>query len=268
MKKTLQLFVMALAVAMIAAACSSSSDTTTTTAPDDTTTGIEGTTVRVGVENAYVPFNFINEATGEAQGFDYDIWNEICERLGCTAEFVEAGWPAVIQETGDGVYDTAADGITINDERKEVVAFSDPYMITIQRFMVRNDESRFTTADEFIAGDYRLGTQVGTTNYELGQSLVGEGRIDAYDQFGVAVEALIKGDVDAVIIDDIAGQGYVGANADATKLLADDLQSDPLGFIYAKGSNLIAPVNQVLKEMKNDGTLDALIKKWFIDFEE
>lgn len=272
MKKTLQLFVIALAVAMLAAACSSSSnETTTTTAATESTDApseFEGATIRVGVENAYVPFNFIDEATGEAQGFDYDIWNEICDRLGCTAEFVEAGWPAVIQETGDGVYDTAADGITINDERKEVVAFSDPYMITIQRFMVRADETRFTTADEFIAGDYRLGTQVGTTNYELGQSLVGEARIDAYDQFGVAVEALIKGDVDAVIIDDIAGQGYVGANADATKLLADDLQSDPLGFIYAKGSNLIAPVNQVIKDMKDDGTLDALIKKWFIDFEE
>ncbi|MCZ7533482.1 MAG: ABC transporter substrate-binding protein [Acidimicrobiia bacterium] len=255
MKKALQLFVIALAVAMVATACGS-----------DDTADLEGRTVTVGVENAYTPFNFINEDTGTAEGFDYDIWREICSRLKCTAEFVEAGWPAVIQETGEGVYDTAADGISITDERKEVVAFSDPYMTTIQRLMVRSDEDRFTTADEFIAGDYRLGTQVGTTNYELGVDLVGDSRIDAYEQFGVAVEALIQGDVDAVIIDDVAGQGYVGANADATKLLADDLQSDPLGFIYPKDSDLIEPVNKALKDMEADGTLDTLIKKWFIDF--
>ncbi len=256
MKKALQLFVVALAVAMVATACGS-----------DDTADLEGSTVSVGVENAYTPFNFINETTGTAEGFDYDIWREICSRLKCTAEFVEAGWPAVIEETGQGVYDTAADGISITEERKEVVAYSDAYMTTIQRLMVRSDETRFTSADDFIAGDYRLGTQVGTTNYELGVDLVGDSRIDAYEQFGVAVQALIQGDVDAVIIDDVAGQGYVGANADATKLLDDDLQSDPLGFIYPKDSDLIEPVNQVLKDMAADGTLDALIKKWFIDFE-
>ncbi len=256
MKKAMRLFVIALAVALVATACGG----------DDGSADLEGRTIRVGVENAYTPFNFINESTGEAEGFDYDIWNEICSRLGCTAEFVEAGWPAVIQETGEGVYDVAADGISITDERKEVVAYSDAYMTTIQRYMVRADEDRFTTAAEFDAGDYRLGTQVGTTNYELGVERVGDARIDAYEQFGVAVEALIQGDVDAVIIDDVAGQGYVGANADSTKLLSDDLQSDPLGFIFPKDSDIIDAVNGVIADMKADGTLDDLIKKWFIDF--
>lgn len=256
MKNTSKLLLVLAAVALLAAACSS-----------DDASSIEGQTISVGVENAYPPYNFIDEATGEGAGFDYDIWREICSRLSCTAEFVEAGWPAVIEETGQGIYDTAADGISITDERKEVVDFSDPYMTITQRFMVRTDESRFTSADEFIAGDYRLGTQVGTTNYELGVELVGDSRIDAYDQFGVAVQALIAGDVDAVIIDDTAGQGYVGVNADQTKLLADDLQSDPLGFIYPQGSELVGPVNDVLAEMDEDGTLEALIVKWFIDYD-
>jgi polar amino acid transport system substrate-binding protein len=256
MKKTWSIVVLVLVLGLVAAACSS-----------DDSGEIEGTTVKVGVENAYPPYNFIDEATGEGAGFDYDIWTEICARLSCTAEFLEAGWPAVIEETGQGVYDTAADGISITDERKEVVDFSDPYMTITQRLMVRVDENRFANADDFVAGDYRLGTQVGTTNYELGVELVGDGRIDAFDQFGVAVQSLIAGDVDAVIIDDTAGQGYVGVNADQTKLLPDELQSDPLGFIYPQGSALVGPVNDVLKDMDSDGTLEALIVKWFIDYE-
>ncbi|MCL1693484.1 MAG: transporter substrate-binding domain-containing protein [Actinomycetia bacterium] len=256
MRKFMKIVVLALAVMLVAAACSSS----------DSAGDLDGRTIKVAVENAYPPYNFIVD--GEGQGWDYDAWNEICKRLNCTAEFVEAGWPAVIVETGQGQYDTAADGISITEERKEVVAFSDPYMVIEQKFMVRADESRFGSTDQFIEGDYRLGTQVGTSNYELGVTLLGgEARIDAYDQFGVAVQALIAGDVDAVIIDDTAGQGYKGANQDAVRLLPESLQSDPLGFIYPQDSDLIEPVNAVLKEMAEDGTLDDLAIKWFVEYE-
>ncbi len=252
MKKLIRIAVVALALALVATACSSSGD--------------DLGEIKIGVENAYTPFNYIDE-NGNGAGFDYAIFEEICNRIGCTPTFVEAGWPAVIEETGQGVYDVAADGISITEDRKEVVDFSDPYMVTIQKLMVRADESRFGNLAEFQAGDYRLGTQVGTTNYELGAELVDESRIDAFDQFGVAVQALIAGDVDAVIIDDVAGQGYQGANSDQTRLLADDLRSDPLGFIFPKGSELRAKVNEAIADMKSDGTLDKLIKEWFVDFQ-
>lgn len=255
MKNATRIFVLALVLGLVATACSSADES------------LEGQTVTVAIENLYPPFNFIDEATGEGAGFDYDIWNEICSRLDCNAQFVEAVWPDVILETGDGVYDTAADGISITDERKEVVAYSDSYMTTIQKIMVRTDETRWATADEFFASDSKLGTQVGTTNYELATTLTNESNIDAFDLFPTAVLALLSGDVDAVIIDDVAGQGYVGEGNEGTKLLEGDLQSDPLGFIYAKGSELIDPVNQIIADMKSDGTMDKLIKKWFIDFE-
>ena len=115
----------------------------------------------------------------------------------------------------------------------------------------------------FQGGNRRPRTQVGTTNYNLG---VDATLSDAYEQFGVAVEALIQGDVDAVIIDDTAGQGYIGVNRDSTKLLPDELQSDPLGFIYPQGSELVADVDEVLREMMEDGSLEELFKKWFVDF--
>jgi polar amino acid transport system substrate-binding protein len=255
MRKLTKVFILVFAIALVATACGGGDDS------------LDGQTVTVGVENLYPPFNYIDEATGEGAGFDYDIWNEICSRLDCTAEFVEAGWPAVIEETGQGVYDTAADGISITEERKEVVAYSDAYMTTIQKFMVRADEDRFTTSDEFILGDYLVATQVGTTNYELAETLIGSSRIEAFDNFAFAVEALLSGDVDAVIIDDVAGQGYQGVNKGELKNLEGNLQSDPLGFIYPHDSDLIDPVNEVIADMKNDGTMNDLIKKWFIDFE-
>jgi len=259
MRRTSKVFAVVAALAIVAAACSSGSSS-------GSAGDLGGKTITVAVENAYPPYNFIPEGSNEGQGWDYDAWNEICKRLNCKAKFVEAGWPAVIDETAQGQYDTAADGISITDERKKVVDYSDPYMVIEQKLMVRADESRFSTVDEFIKGDYRLGTQVGTTNYELGKKLVGDSRIDAFDQFGLAVQALIAGDVDAVIIDDTAGQGYKGANADKVKLLDEALQSDPLGFIFPKGSDLVEKVNKVLADMKADGTLDALAKKWFVDF--
>lgn len=253
MKRSIRLFIAVLALALVASACSSSAE--------------DLGEIRVGVENAYTPFNYIN-AEGDAVGFDYDIFEEICNRIGCTPVMVEAGWPAVLVETADGVYDVAADGISITEDRKATLDFSDPYMTTIQKLMVRSDESRFGNADQFIEGDYRLGTQVGTTNFELGEELLGGiDRIDAYEQFAVAVQGLIAGDVDAIIIDDVAGSGYLGVSADQLRLLPDDLQSDPLGFAFPKGSELTAKINDAIADMKEDGTMDDLITEWFLEFE-
>ena len=256
MKKTMRIVVVVMALMLVATACSS-----------DDSSGEELGEITVAVENLYPPFNFIDEGTSEGAGFDYDIWREICGRINCDATFVEAVWPDVIIETGDGAYDTAADGISITEDRKEVVAFSDPYMTTIQKIMVRSDETRYADADAFFASGDKLGTQVGTTNYELATTLTEESNIDAFDSFPTAVLALLSGDVDAVIIDDIAGQGYQGEGSEGVRLLDGDLQSDPLGFIYAKDSNLIDPVNKAIADMLEDGTMDKLITLWFVDFE-
>jgi len=263
------LLVALLAFSLVAAACGSddAEETTETTTESGETGGLpdlEGRTVTVGVENAYLPFNYIPVGGDEGEGWDYDAWNEICRLLNCTAEFVPAGWPDVIDQVAQGELDTAADGISITDERKEIVAFSEPYMVVQQKFIVGIDDDRFATADDLVNSDAVVATQVGTSNYELAESLLGGNeRIQAFDQFGLAIQALIAGDVDAVIIDDAAGLGYIGENADSVKTIDDGLQSDPLGFIYPLESDLVDPVNQAIEEMKGSGFLDEIGEKFF-----
>jgi len=223
---------------------------------------LEGRVITVAVENAYIPFNYIDEETGEADGWDYDAVGEICERLNCVPEYIEAGWDGMIVAVSGGEYDMAADGITITEERGEIVAFSDGYVDLAQRMMIRVDEDRFATAEEFAEGDYIVGVQVATTNYFVAEELVGEERLVGYDTFGFAVQALIAGDVDAVVMDDVAGQGYVGVNSESIQLLPDALSEEELGFIFPLDSDLVDPFNAALASMDADGTLLEINNKW------
>lgn len=251
-----------------------STDTTDATdATDDSTADgdlpdLGGDTVTVAVENAYVPFNYINKDTNEPEGWDYDVWTEICERLNCVPDFQEAAWDGMIQAVSDGQFDAAADGITITDERKEVVDFSQGYIKVAQRLLIAIDEDRFASLDEFKSGDFKVGTQTGTTNYDTAVGEYGEDRVQAFDSFPFAVQALINGDVDAVIMDDTAGQGYAGADKEKLALLDGDIVSDELGFVYPKGSELVAAVDAALDAMVADGTLEEINGRFFTpDFE-
>ena len=230
---------------------------------------LDGRTVTVAVENAYPPFNVLNEETGEGEGWDYDTLGEICARLNCVPEYIETSWEGLIVAVSNGEYDMAADGITITEERAQIVDYSEGYIDVIQRMMVRVGEDRFGNADDFVAGDFVIGVQVATTNYIAASELLGgdEDRIVGYGEFGLAVQALITGDVDAVVIDDVAGQGYTGLNADKIKLLPDDLITQQLGFIYPQGSDLVEAFDMALDAMRADGTLAAINAKWLGDGE-
>ena len=273
MKKNLWLAFL-LVMALILVACGGNSENTAnnggnegdSSASDSNLPDLEGREITVAVENAYLPFNYVRADTGEAGGWDYDAINAICELLNCTAKYQEAAWEGMIQAVANGQFDMAADGITITDERKEIVDYSVGYIKIEQRILVRIDEDRFASAEE-LAADTSLivGTQPGTTNYETAVGLVGEDRIKGFEQFPFAVQALIAGDVDAVLMDETAGQGYIGANAEQIKLVGESLSSDELGFIFPKGSDLVEPINAALAEMQANGTLDALAEKYFTD---
>ena len=192
------------------------------------------------------------------------VWDEICALLNCDPVYVEASWEGMIQAVADGQFDAAADGITITEDRAEIVDFSEGYINIDQRLLVRLDEDRIESIEDIVADEcLTLGTQVGTTNYETATEYLDEGRIQAFEQFPFAVQALIAGDVDAVIIDEVAGQGYLGENADALKLVGPSMSSDQLGFIYPLGSELVDPVNAALAELKDNGFLEEVNLEYF-----
>jgi polar amino acid transport system substrate-binding protein len=220
--------------------------------------------ITIAIENAYLPFNYILIETGEPGGWDYDVWDEICRRLHCTPKYTEAAWEGMIQAVADAQFDAAADGITITSDRAEIVDFSMGYIAVEQRLLVRKGESRFTSIEELAANEaLTIGTQTGTTNYETAVKFLPETRIRAFEQFPFAVGALIAEEVDAVIIDETAGQGYKGESADQLDLIGPSISSDQLGFIYPKGSDLVGPVDQALQSMMSDGFLTEINKKYF-----
>lgn len=228
-----------------------------------------GRKVTVVLENAYIPFNYIRKDTGKAEGWDYDAVAEICKRLNCKIDIKELAWDGMITAVAGKQFDMAADGITITDERKQTVDFSDGYISVVQRLLIKKSDKRFTSIPEFVAylkanPKAKLATQKGTTNEAEGKKLVGEKSLVSYDDFGAVVQSVISGDSAAAIIDDVAGQGYVGENVDKLDLLPGNVSDgQALGFVFPKGSNLVAPVNAALKAMKADGTLDKLSAKWF-----
>ncbi|HKZ21268.1 MAG TPA: transporter substrate-binding domain-containing protein [Acidimicrobiia bacterium] len=276
MKSARKLWLVVLVLALVGAACGGGTSGTTAGSVETTGAGagttaaatgelpdLGGQTITVAVENAYPPFNYIDDATGEAIGWDYDAVNEICSRINCTPEFVEVAWDGMIIAVSEGQYDMAADGITITEEREEQVDFSQGYVSVEQKLLVRADEDRFANVDEFGAGDYLIATQLGTTNFDTAVEAFGEDRVQGFEQFGFAVQAVLSGDADAVIIDDTAGQGYIGENADQLKLIEGSLSSDELGFIFPNGSELVAAFDAALSSMEEDGTLAEINGNWW-----
>jgi polar amino acid transport system substrate-binding protein len=235
-----------------------------TEAPDSGLPDLGGREITVAIENAYLPFNYVRLDNGQAEGWDYDAVAEICRRLNCVPVYQEIAWDNMIAAVADGQFDMAADGITITEDRAQVVDFSDGYIAVDQRVMSRLDDDRYASIDDIAADtEAKLGTQKGTTNYDEAVKLVGEARVIAFDTFPDAVQALIAGDVDGVVIDDTAGQGYVGVNADKIRLLEGKLVGQELGFVFPKGSDLVEPFNAALDSMKADGTLETINAKWF-----
>ena len=233
---------------------------------------LQGRTVVAVTGNDYMPLNFIDPKTGEAVGWEYDAVNEIGARLNCKIEWKVAAWDTMIAAIREGQYDVGMDGITITDERKQQVDFSIPYMVSQQFMLVRANETRFSTAEEFKAQESLLiGSQTGTTNFYVAVYSVLDGnesnpRIKLFENFGATAQALLSGDVDMVLMDAASSRGYIGANAGKLKIIGDPLGTEEFGFIFTPKSDLVEPFNATIRAMQEDGFLDRLNTIWFFEY--
>ena len=171
-----------------------------------------GKEITIVTENAYPPLQFLDK-DGAAIGWEYDAIAEMAKRLNMTVKYETISWDAMIPAVSEGQFDMGMTGITITDERKAMVDFSDAYMRSQSVMMARSDDSRFTDAKSFGADEALLiGAQAGTTPfytavYEVLDGNESNPRIKLFETFGTSVEALKAGDVDTVLTDMTAGQG-------------------------------------------------------------
>ncbi|WP_039018680.1 transporter substrate-binding domain-containing protein [Halocynthiibacter namhaensis] len=254
----------------ILAACAAAFVTTSALA-DGHVPDLGGKEVVIVTENAYPPLQFVN-AAGDAVGWEYDAMEEISKRLNIAITYENISWDAMISSVSHGQFDMGMTGITIREDRAEVVDFSDAYMRSEMVMLVRGDEERFNDAASFAAdADLLMAAQPGTTPFYVGVYEVLDGdeanpRIQQVQTFGAGVEALKTGDVDLVLTDSTGGNGYVAASNGGLKLVGEPLGAEDFGFIFPKGSDLVEPMNAVIAAMQADGTMDALNTKWFLEY--
>ena len=222
----------------------------------------------IALENRYVPFNYVNLETNVPSGFDYDMWWELCNKLHCEPIFIEHKWDGLIDAVNKKEFDVASGGVTITDDRKAIVSFSDSYMNIEQRLIVRRGETRFSNMVELAAIDgLRVGAQSDSTNLDIAHQFLPEDRVKVYNEYSVLLYALTIGEIDAAVVDNVEGQetpsGVSLADAKKLEIIGPSLSSDQLGLAFQKDSDLVKPVNEALKQLRANGVLVELINKYF-----
>ena len=222
----------------------------------------ELTTVEAGkltmATNATFPPYEMTTDSGEIEGIDVDTAKAIAEKLGLELQIDDMDFDAALLSVQQGKADIVMAGVTVTDERKAVMDFSDSYATGIQSIIVPND-SDIASPDD-LAGK-KIGTQRGTTGYIYCSDDFGEDSVVAYDSGLTAVQALNNGQVDAVVIDNAPATEYVAANP-GLKVLDTSYAEEDYAIGMAKGSALEDAVNKALEELKADGTLQAIVDKY------
>ena len=225
-------------------------------------------TITVATENGYPPFNFIDPNTGKAGGFEYDLVDEIARRTNLHVEYRKTTWSLLIPSVRNKEFDVGMDGIVITPPRLMQLDFSSPYTASKEYMLVRSDDSQIKDVTSFTTNPKLLiGAQAGSVNYYVSISILGgeqnSSRIKTFENFGAAIQALKTGDVDMVPTYQEAAAKFMTANPGSFRIQGGPIASDQFGFIFSKGSDLVAPFNAALAAMKSDGTFDNLTKKWF-----
>ncbi|MBY5925088.1 MULTISPECIES: transporter substrate-binding domain-containing protein [unclassified Halomonas] len=231
------------------------------------TFGIVGTaqaeTLNVATDPSFVPFEMMDQETGEMVGFDMDIIKELAERAGFDYELRTMDFNGIIPAVQTGNVDIAIAGITITDERAEIVDFSDAYYDSGLKILVSADEEGVAEIGD-LAG-MRIGTKIGSTSYDFLQENLGEdAEITPYPGTPDMYMALLGGSVDAAFYD-APNVGYFSQTRGEgkVKVVGPLYEGQQYGIVFVKGSEWVEPVNEALAAMKEDGTYDEIHTKWF-----
>ena len=210
---------------------------------------------------AFPPYEFYGE-DGEPTGIDVEIAKAIAAKLGYDLEIVDIEFAQCIPGVQSGKYDFSAAGMTVTEERKQMVQFTDTYATGIQSIIVP-ESCEFTGLDDFVEanGTVKVGVQMATTgdlyttwDYED----EGKGTVDRYANGAAAVQALIAGKVDCVVIDNEPAKNYVAQN-EGLKILETAYAVEDYAMAFAKESPIYADFNAALAELIEDGTVQGII---------
>ena len=255
MKKLIALTIALLMVLGLFAACSNSGN-------DSTLKTVESGKLTMSTNAAFPPYEMTTDAGGY-EGIDVEIAEAIAKKLGLTLEIKDMDFDSALLAVQQGKSDIVMAGVSVTDERKLVMDFSTSYATGVQVVIVK--EGSDVTMDNL--GEKMIGTQRGTTGYIYASDTpenggYGEDHVTAYDNGATAVQALINGQVDCVIIDNAPAQEYVKANPGLTILEGTWVTEN-----YAIGCNkgntaLVEAINTALAELIADGTVQKIIDKY------
>ena len=251
------------------ASTESTAPETETPAADGTFTTVEDGKLIMSTNATFPPYEMVADGDGVNgsgyEGIDIEIAYALADKLGLELVIDDMDFDAALLAVQTNSADMMLAGLSYSEERDEVVDFSDPYATGVQVVIVK--EGSDVTLDNL--GDYMIGTQRGTTGYLYASDTpenggYGEDHVIGYDSGVTAVQELINGTIDAVIIDKQPAEAYVAANPDAglTILPGNWVEEDYCLAVDEGNTALLNALNTALNELKSDGTLDEIVAKY------
>ena len=213
---------------------------------------------------SFPPYEMVAD-DGSFEGIDIEVAGAIAQKLGLELQVDDMGFDACLQAAQTGKSDIVMAGVTVTEERQAVMDFSNSYANGVQVVIVK-EGSPIQTVDD-LANANMIGCQMGTTGYIYCSDTVenggfGEDHVTPYDDGAAAVQALMNGQIDAVVIDNMPAQEYVAANP-GLKILDGEFTNEDYAIGVAKGNTaLLDAINDALEELTADGTIQSIVDKY------
>lgn len=213
---------------------------------------------------AFPPYEMTTDA-GDFEGIDIEVAGAIAKKLGLELQVDDMDFDAALLAAQNGKSDMVMAGVTVTEERQAVMDFSNSYANGVQVVIVKED-SPIQTVDD-LANANMIGCQMGTTGYIYCSDTpenggFGEDHVTPYDDGAAAVQALMNGQIDAVVIDNMPAQEYVAANP-GLKILDGEFTNEDYAIGVAKGNTaLLDAINGALEELTADGTIQSIVDKY------